>query len=82
MKFSTASMLVSASFATISFADNMSQNDYDTETQMLKDNGLCRLYDNNENPDYSKWQDLCKPMCGSLEDMVAATGGDEIVSST
>ncbi|KAK8134133.1 Chitotriosidase-1 [Apiospora sp. TS-2023a] len=39
---------------------NMSQKDYDQETGVLKDRGLCRSYKGNA-PGYSDFKDVCAP---------------------
>ncbi|KAI0016292.1 hypothetical protein F4780DRAFT_696697 [Xylariomycetidae sp. FL0641] len=70
MKFTTAATALA--LAGLSTAAE-SQQDYDTETEMLKESGLCRLYEG-ENPDYSRWQDLCAPTCGDMDQIVEDTG--------
>lgn len=85
MKFSVATLflatLSSVSGAAVSVRDAKSdkQRDYDNETQVLKDRGLCRSY-KGAAPSYSKFTDLCEPKCGDARKIVEQTNKSYSVS--
>ncbi|KAK7977742.1 Chitotriosidase-1 [Apiospora saccharicola] len=83
MKFTITTLLLAAvasvSGAAISMEErssslearaNMSQKDYDQETGVLKDRGLCRSYKGNA-PGYSDFKDVCAPKCGDQKSLMA-----------
>ncbi|KAK8086810.1 hypothetical protein PG994_001784 [Apiospora phragmitis] len=49
---------------------NMSQKDYDRETGVLKERGLCRSY-KGDIPGYSDYKKLCAPKCGDQKALMA-----------
>lgn len=78
MKFSAAAIFLAASGSVSAVAirarDEQSdlQRDYDIETDVLKDRGLCRVYQGAD-PEYSKFTDLCGPKCGDARAIVDET---------
>ncbi|KAK8130034.1 hypothetical protein PG999_002414 [Apiospora kogelbergensis] len=94
MKFTIATLLLAAvstvSGAAINPEDrsssldkrgNVSQKEFDQETKVLKDRGLCRSYKGTV-PAYSDWKDLCAPKCGDQKALMekAKTQGTQSVT--
>ncbi|KAH6655792.1 hypothetical protein BKA67DRAFT_249643 [Truncatella angustata] len=79
MKFSAFTTILatagSVSAAAIKGRDDKSdaQRDYDLQTEDLKQSGLCRFYKGDQ-PEYSKYQDLCEPKCGEARKLAIDDG--------
>ncbi|KAK6824994.1 hypothetical protein PG995_015413 [Apiospora arundinis] len=94
MKFTIATLLLAAVSSVSGAAINveergnnlevrgkMSQGDYDRETQVLKDRGLCRSY-KGASPGYSDFKQLCAPKCGDQKTLLekSKTQGSQSVT--